>query len=263
MNRNKVVSLGSSPGLPVKASGGHISEVGRVLVGYPIGTGWGYVWDGIYQESDFNTDGTLKEGIPSFAAYAPKPGDLKFKDIAGNDGIVDPQNDKTVISNSEPNHFGGFNNVFNYKNVDLSAFFQWSYGNDIMYIGRYRYEGYEGHNNVTKEYWENRWTPENPTNKFPAIDGSGKVESSSYYVEDGSYLRLKNITLGYNLPNLVCEKMNVESLRLYVSGENLATWTNYSGYDPEVSYSNKLIPGLDYTTYPRSRSFTFGLSIQY
>jgi len=262
MNQNKVKSLGNLSFISIHASGGHFSEVARVIVGQPIGTGWGYVYDGVYQTDDFNPDGTLKEGVVKPSTSLPKPGDMKFKDLSG-DTIVDPVNDKSVISNSEPKHFGGLTNNFNYKNFDFSILFQWTYGNDILNLGRYRYEAFNGYSNVSYDYWNNRWSPENPTNKYPGLNGEGKTESSSYYVEDGSYLRLKNITIGYNLPENVCRSLKIQNLRMYLTGENLATWTNYSGYDPEVSYYNKLITGLDYTSYPRSRTFTFGLSIKY
>lgn len=263
LNRNKVVSLGGVSSIPVKVAGGHIVEVGRVVVGHPIGSAWGYVFDGIYQQDDFDEQGNLKEGVPSFAGITVKPGDMKFRDLRGNDGIVDPNNDKTVISNSDPKHFGGFTNSFTFKNFDLSFMFQWSYGNDIVNIGRYRYEGFVGYNNVSKDYWRNRWTPENPGNRYPSLNGEGKTEMSSYYVEDGSYLRLKNLTIGYTLPAAVIRKIGLSYLRIYVTAENLFTCTGYSGYDPEVSFWNRLIPGLDYTNYPRARSVYFGISIKY
>ena len=263
MNRNEVKSMGNVSSLPVKVGGGHFSEVGRVLVGHPIGSGWGYVYDGIYQLDDFNEDGSLKEGVARFAGLTPQPGDMKFKDIGGNDGVIDPVNDKTVVSNSDPKHYGGFTNNFTYKNFDLSVMFQWSWGNDIINIGRYRYEGFTPWYNVTEDYFRNRWTPENPTNRYPSIDGEGKTEMSSYYVEDGSYLRLKNITLGYTIPRHISRKVGISHARIYVTAENIFTWTDYSGYDPEVAFHNRLISGLDYTTYPRARSFFFGLSIKY
>ena len=263
LNRNKVVSLGDVSSIPVKVAGGHITEVGRVMVGHPIGSGWGYVFDGIYQQSDFDERGNLKEGVPSFAGITVKPGDMKFKDIAGNDNVIDPNNDKTVIANSDPKHFGGMTNSFTFKNFDLSFMFQWSYGNDIINIGRYRYEGFVGYNNVSTDYWRNRWTEERPGNRYPSLNGEGKTEMSSYYVEDGSYLRLKNLTVGYTLPTHITRKIGLSHLRIYVTAENLFTCTGYSGYDPEVSFWNRLIPGLDYTNYPRARSVFFGVSIKY
>lgn len=262
LNRNEIISLGSVSSIPVTVAGGHITEVGRVMVGQPIGVGWGYVFDGIYQEEDFDDEGNLKPGITSISGITVKPGDMKFKDLDGNN-IVDPNADKTVVANSEPKFYGGITNTFTYKGFDLSFMFQGSYGSDIINIGRYRYEGFVSYNNVSEEYWRNRWTPENPSNRYPALKGQGKTEMSSYYVEDGSYLRLKNLTFGYTLPSRLARKLHLQSLRVYVAAENLFTWTNYSGYDPEVSFWNKLIPNLDYTNYPRSRTLFLGLSIKY
>ena len=120
-----------------------------------------------------------------------------------------------------------------------------------------------GYNNVSTDYWRNRWTEERPSNRYPSLNGEGKTEMSSYYVEDGSYLRLKNLTVGYTLPTHISRKIGLSHLRVYVTAENLFTCTGYSGYDPEVSFWNRLIHGLDYTNYPRARSVFFGVSIKY
>lgn len=265
INRNKIVSLGSVEYIPVNVAGGHIVEVGRAIVGQPIGTGWGYVYDGVYQKDDFTDDTytTLKPGIPAFSGQAVKPGDLKFKNIGGDPDVITPEDDKTIISNSQPKHFGGINNTFSYKGFDASLFFQWSYGNQILNIGRYRYEGYITYFNVSKDYWDGHWTDNNPSNTYPRLQGAGTTQSSSYYVEDGSYIRLKNIVLGYTLPKDVLKKISLNNLRVYVSADNIFTLTKYSGYDPEVSYWNPLLTGLDYTSYPRSRTITFGLNLKF
>lgn len=262
-NQNKVISLGSVSFIPVSVNGGWIREVGRVSVGSPIGTGWGYVWDGIYQTEDFEADGkTLKPGITKIAGIASVPGDMKYKDL-GTDGVVDPQRDKTVISNSQPKHFGGITNNFSYKNFDLSVLLQWSYGNEVMNLGRYRLEGYKQNYNISKEYWDNAWTPTNPSNKYPALTGNGKIETSSYFVEDASFLRIKNIVLGYNLESKVCKKLKIKSARIYLTGDNIYTFTNYSGYDPEVSYFDKLMTGVDNITYPKSYTYTIGCRLSF
>ncbi|MFV0469353.1 MAG: SusC/RagA family TonB-linked outer membrane protein [Dysgonomonas sp.] len=265
-NKNKVISLGSVDYVSVTVAGGHITEVGRLIVGQPIGTGWGYVFDGVYQKDDFTDDTytTLKPGIPSFDKQQVKPGDLKFKNLDGDaENKITPEGDKTIISNSEPKHFGGFGNNFNYKNFDATVFFQWSYGNEIMNIGRYRYEGYISYYNVTEDYYRNRWTETNPSNKYARIQGGGTTESSSYYVEDGSYLRLKNMVIGYTLPTNVARKLGIKNLRVYLSADNILTFTKYTGYDPEVSSNNPLLSGLDYTSYPRSRTFILGANIKF
>ena len=266
MNRNMIVSLGSVKYVPVNVAGGHITEVGRAIVGQPIGTAWGYVFDGIYQKEDFTDDTytTLMPNVPSFAGQAVKPGDIKFKNLDGDaNNVITPEGDKTVISNSQPLHFGGFNNTFSYKGFDASLFLQWSYGNDVMNVGRYRYEGYIPYFNISKEYWNNRWTTERPSNTYPRIQGAGTTQSSSYYVEDASYLRLKNVVIGYNFPEQIIKKLFLSNLRLYLSADNVFTFTKYTGYDPEVSYWNPLLTGLDYTSYPRARTFIFGLNLKF
>lgn len=264
-NRNKVVSLGSVSFVPVTTLGSMVENVGRVIVGQPIGTGYGYVFDGVYQLEDFDSPspGTyvLKPGVVGLQGINVQPGDMKFKDLDG-DGEVDNVNDRTIISNSNPQFFGGLTNNFSYGNFDLSIFLHWMYGNDIMYVGRYRYEAFQA-NNLTYDYWDNRWTETNPSNKYPALRGKGKYETSSYLVEDGSFLRLKNITIGYNLPAPALKKLKLKGLRVYVTGDNLYVWTKYSGFDPEISSFNSLLTGMDNISYPRSRTVTVGLSIKY
>jgi TonB-linked SusC/RagA family outer membrane protein len=266
-NRNKVISLGSVNYIPVNIAGGAVISVGRVIVGQPIGTAYGYVFDGIYQLSDFNqqTNGTylLKPGVTTIQGRVVRPGDPKFKDLNG-DGKVDNTNDYTIISNSNPKHFGGFANNFRYKNFELNVLLQWSYGNQILNTGRYRYEAGAGYfANVTQDYWDNKWTPDNPSNKYAAVTAQGKTDISSYFVEDGSYLRLKNVTLSYNLnATPFLKKLGISGCRLYVTGENLHTWTKYTGFDPEVNSYSPLLPGIDNISYPRSRTITFGLNVK-
>jgi TonB-linked SusC/RagA family outer membrane protein len=264
-NKNKVVSLGSVSFVPVTSLGSMVENVGRVIVGQPIGTGYGYVFDGVYQTEDFDnpSPGTwvLKPGVVKLQGINVQPGDMKFKDLDGN-GEVDNVNDRTIISNSNPQFFGGLTNNFTYRNFDLSIFLHWMYGNDILYVGRYRYEAFQA-NNLTYEYWNNRWTETNPSNQYPSLRGKGKYETSTYLVEDGSFLRLKNITIGYNLPEPALKKLKLKGLRFYVTGDNLYVWTKYSGFDPEVNSYNPLLTGMDNISYPRSRTVTVGLNIKY
>jgi len=284
MNRNKVVSLGSVSYIPVTVYGGAITTIGRVITGQPIGTAFGYVYDGIYQLRDFsiknaagtaidpavitnanlnNYTYTVNSGIPAMASRAARPGDLKYKDL-NNDGVIN-DDDRKVVSNSNPKHYGGFSNNFSYKNFDLSVLFNWSYGNEVLNLGRARLEaGQSQFANVTEAYWFNRWTVENPSTEYPRLNGQGKLDVSSYYTEDASFLRLKNVTLGYNLNNLTSlKKIGISGLRVYLTGINLHTWTNYSGFDPEVNSYSALLPGVDNISYPRERSFIFGLNLKF
>ena len=131
-----------------------------------------------------------------------------------------------------------------------------------MNIGRYYSEGDKNRLNITKEYWDNRWTTDNPTNKFPSIIGSGKTESSSYYVEDASFIRLKTLNLGYNFDEKLCKKLKVNNIKFFVSADNLLTLSTYSGFDPEVQSRDRLMTGVDNVSYPRARTFNFGINMK-
>ena len=284
MNRNKVVSLGSVSFIPVTVRGGVISTVGRVIVGQPIGTAYGYVFDGIYQISNFGIKTTAgapvdpstitsaniasfvytpNSGVPAMSTRSARPGDKKFKDLNG-DGVINDR-DRTMISNSNPKHYGGFSNNFTYKNFDLSVLFNWSYGNEVLNLGRSKLEaGQSFFANVTQEYWDNRWLPERPSNEYPILNEQSKLDVSSYYVEDASFLRLRNMTIGYTLnKSAFLKKIGVSGLRIYATGVNLYTWTNYKGFDPEVASYTPLLPGVDNISYPRERSVIFGLNFKF
>lgn len=261
-NRNKIISLGNVTAIPVNINDGTINEVSRLKVGSPIGGAWGYVWDGIYQKTDFDEHGNLKPGVVSIKGIKVKPGDLKYRSLDG-DNEVDPVNDKTFISRGEPKFFGGLLNSFEYKDFSLSFFFNYSYGNEVLNISRWKFEGYSAHYNVAAEYYHNRWTETNPSNRYPNIKSPRKNDVSSYYVEDASFLRLQNLTFTYSLPQSVLKPLKITACQFSLSADNLFVLTKYTGFDPEVSYHNKLITGLDNVTYPRSRSFSFGININF
>lgn len=242
----------------------YIAEVGQ-----PIGLMYGYIWEGVYQYSDFDKIGniyTLKSSVPTNGNTRAniKPGDIKYQDRNG-DGVVNAK-DYTVIGRGFPKNTGGFINNFTYKNFDLNIFLQWSYGNDLLNANRIAFDG----NSLTKgnlnQYssYEDRWSSENTNSKNFRTKGFFGGGYSSRFVEDGSYLRLKTVSLGYNLPFETLQKRSIKSFRLYVSAQNLITWTNYSGMDPEVSvYETALTPGFDYSAYPRARTITFGINVNF
>ncbi|KXX66810.1 TonB-dependent receptor [Flammeovirga sp. SJP92] len=262
-NQNKILDLGGVDEMPFTIPGGYMTDLGRLVVGESIGTAYGYAFDGIYQSEDFNADGSLKEGVVRMAGRNVQPGDFKYKDLDG-DGIVDSDNDKTVISQSVPQHFGGFSNTFKYGGFDLNILFRWSYGNQIYNAGRFRYEGGLGVqqiNNVTQEYWDNRWTEEHPSNSYGKLANAGAKDVSSYYVEDASFIRLQNISLGYTFSGKLLNSINVENIRVYCVADNLFVWTPYSGYDPELSFNNPVMTGLDRIGYPRATTMTLGLNV--
>lgn len=238
-------------------------------LGQPATQLYGYIWDGNYQLSDFTVTpaGTyvLKNNVADNgnSRSTIKPGDIKLKDINGDRTIT--ANDATAIGRALPIHMGGFTNNFSYKSFDLNVFFQWSYGNDLFNANRIIFEGggQTGVNQYTS--FTNRWSVDNQNNTYFRAGGQGLrgYSYSTRLVEDGSYLRLKTVALGYNFDARLLKSIKVKSARFYLSAQNLITWTNYSGSDPEVSVrnSNNLTPGFDYSAYPRSRTVTIGAQI--
>jgi hypothetical protein len=235
-------------------------------IGQPIAQMYGYVFDGLYQYSDFDitTNGAyvLKSNVPNNGTNRSSilPGFAKYKDLNG-DGVVNSQ-DQTIIGRAYPLHYGGFSNNLRYKNFDLNLFFQWSYGNDVINATRYVFEGSPKYNQNMLASYANRWTPDNQNTDIPTVNGGGNRIYSSRVIEDGSYLRLKTLQLGYTVKGKALTRIGVKNLRVYVSGQNLITWTKYTGQDPEVStYTGALTPGFDYSAYPRTRTCTFGVNL--
>lgn len=235
-------------------------------VGLPMGMMYGYLYEGTYKYDDFIKSGnsyTLKNNVPYFSSEAnTQPGMPKYKDING-DGVID-SNDRTIIGRGLPIHTGGFTNSFAYKGFDLSIFFQWSYGNDIMNANRLFFENAGGKKDLNQfASYANRWTPDNPDSDIPAATKSASNNViSSRIIEDGSYLRLKTVTLGYTFPKTLIAKAKLSNARVYLAAQNLWTWTSYSGYDPEVSIRNSaLTPGLDFSSYPRAFTLSFGVNL--
>lgn len=256
--------------------------------GGQVGTMYGYVTDGMYTYDDFdyvNGKYVLKPDVPSNQKITnPRffgPGSLKFKNQ--NDDLVIDEEDKVVIGNANPKHTGGFGMNATLKGFDFSAFFNWVYGNDIYNANKMEYTstraGRTYKNLINMMNSENRFTYLDPTTGYIATDpeqlkemnrnatmwspGMSLVPLHSWAVEDGSFLRLNTLTLGYTLPTHLLKKARIDNLRVYVTGYNLWTWTNYSGNDPEVDTqrTTPLTPGVDYNAYPKSRSFIVGLNL--
>ncbi|MGX5817076.1 SusC/RagA family TonB-linked outer membrane protein [Chitinophaga lutea] len=227
-------------------------------VGQPAGQFYGYLWDGVYQTEDFDGN-VLKPGIPTNGSATVKPGDIKYRDLNG-DGVIDGL-DQTVIGRGLPIHSGGFSNNFSYKGINLGVFFQWNYGNDIFNANRLLFEGSTRVSLNQYASYEKRWTPENPSNVYYRVGGQGPSGMySSRVLEDGSYLRLKTVSLGYDLPRRIVRSLRIASLSVNAAAQNLITWTKYSGMDPEVSSRNSVLtPGFDYSAYPHARTVVFGI----
>ncbi len=234
-------------------------------VGKPTGLMYGYIYEGTYKPDEFNGT-SLKDGVPYMQSVGQsnvRPGDPKYKDV-NRDGVVN-DNDMTIIGSGQPIHTGGFNNTFTFHGFDVNIFFQWSYGNDVLNANRLIFEnGTISSLNQFASYVDRFNLTTNPTSDIPRVDANGMMVYSSRVVEDASFLRLKNVSIGYTLPRNVLRKMHFDTMRVYVSADNLWTLTKYSGPDPEVSTrSGVLTPGFDWSAYPRARTFTAGVSFTF
>lgn len=269
--RNELRALASGEQSRLFTSGWSADYVNDYIaqVGSSLGDMYGYVFDGIYQSDDFVwNEGsgklTLREGVVDMSDNFGStfgPGCVKYKDIDGDGKITTA--DRTKIGNGTPLFFGGITNTFNYKGFDLSFMFQFNYGNDVYNATRlYGNTTMEKNYNMMAEV-AGRWTETNASNSVPKYNGYIKNEVYSRFIEDGSFLRLKNLTFGYTLPQKLTRKIYVSKLRLYFSAQNLFVVTGYSGYDPEVSVasSSPTTPALDWGAYPKSRVFTFGIDL--
>ena len=292
-NKNIIKSLGSnassSANYYLQPSGWQNSLFDfLVQVGKPVGTYWGYVTEGRYEISDFDYNSTtqvytLKSGIASSAAVANgarpvQPGDLKLRDL-NNDGVIDTK-DQTDLGNAQPKFYGGFNQTFRYKNWDMSLFFNFSVGNKVYNANKIEYTTqylYKDNNMLAEVANRWRWFDDNgnkvtdPTalaalnaNTTGWTPPAGAYILHSYAIEDGSFLRLNNVTLGYSLPKGSLEMLGIKNFRLYATVNNLFTITGYSGFDPEANTRrNPLTPGVDYSAYPRSRFILSGVDITF
>ena len=239
----------------------YISQVGK-----PTGLMYGFIYEGTYKNEDFNEAGQLRDGIPFMQEYTRdqiKPGDAKYMDING-DGII-TDDDRTIIGCGQPLHTGGFGNNLTWKNFDLNFFFTWSYGNDVLNANRLIFESGSSRELNQLSSYVNRFNSEtNPTSDIPRAYANGTMVYSSRVVEDASYLRLRSISLGYNLPSRALRKIHLSAMRIYLTVDNVWTITGYSGPDPEVSTRNSVLtPGFDWSAYPRAIGFTAGVNITF
>jgi TonB-linked SusC/RagA family outer membrane protein len=289
-NQNEVLSLGKQTSF-LQSSGwaGSNNPADYIIkVGSPVGSMYGLVNDGYYTVDDFDYNSatqayTLKPGVPndiSVTGLTPQPGVIKYKDLNG-DSIVNSK-DERIIGNANPKFFGGLNQQFQYKNFDLSIFINFQYGNDIfndnklefgsgytpnanlLSIENSRWKTIDANGNVVTDPKALAELNKNATLWRPITTGSA-FYPQSWAVEDGSFIRINNITFGYSLPNSLIKKMKMQRFRAYVTVNNLGVITNYSGYDPEVNTrrSTPMTPGVDFSAYPRSTSYIFGLNVTF
>lgn len=248
-NRNKIVSLNSDTPLYQNETGGAYITMQRN--GLPINVFYGYVTDGIFQtQAEVNSH--------AFQEASTAPGDIRFKDL-NNDGVIN-ENDRTVIGDPNPDWLFSMVNTFSWKGFDLSVYLQGVAGNDIFNANSISNEGMSSAHNQTASV-KYRWVGYGTSTVMPRAvygDPNHNARISDRFVEDGSYLRLKNITLSYTFPAKWTQKISVDNARIYLSCENVATLTRYSGFDPEVG-----INGIDGNRYPISRTFSLGVNFNF
>lgn len=260
LNRNKVTEIGNGVNefFPVVPNGSLLQQQPVIVkVGLPLGSFWGYKTNGIFQtQEEVNTQ-------PKINSLAnTKVGDRKYVDTNG-DGVITAL-DKGNLGTSQPKFVGSFSNTISYNDFDLNFSFQGAYGGKIFNALNQQLEISTLGTNAAATL-NDRWTPTNPSNEIPRASSSPLGIVSERYVEDASFLRLKLITLGYTLPKSVSKKLGTKSVKFYISAENLITWTKYTGYDPEVSSyeQNNLYPGIDFGSYPNSKTFISGLNVTF
>ena len=259
--KNKVKSLGSGANIPGK--GIHLGYFSYTMTepGQPIGYFYGYKTDGVFQTQE-EIDNYKNNG--QMVMPNAKPGDLKFQDL-NKDGKLDDE-DRTMTGNPHPDFTFGLTLGAEWKGFDISAFFQGSVGNDILNILKYDIYSGTGWYNAPKDILTTYWNGPGSTNENFAIDADSRMnlEMSDWYVENGSYVRLKNLTIGYTLPSEWTKKITINNLRFFVAAQNLFTITGYSGLDPEIGEINNspLYKGCDMGFYPQPRTFMFGLSLK-
>ncbi|SEN85524.1 TonB-linked outer membrane protein, SusC/RagA family [bacterium A37T11] len=254
LNRNKVLALGPT-GDPIR-SGTGVGETNITMIGQPIGSFYGYKQLGIFMN---------QQELDSYA-HDPtsKPGDVKYEDIK-KDNVINAD-DRTLIGNNQPDFLYSMSNTFGYKNFDLSVSLQGSQGGKILNLSRRFYEQLEGNSNqmaIVNDRWKSESEPGNgKTPRANARPTGNNNAVSTRWVEDGSFLRIQNISLGYKISPNCLNRIKMKQVRFYISCQNLYTWTDYTGYNPEVSnYESALTGGVDYGSYPLARTFTVGINV--
>jgi hypothetical protein len=236
------------------------------------------VMDGIFQSEDEICYDATGASCPTGTGYQSAftvPGDVKFRDVNGRDAAGNltgrpdgriTSDDQQRIGNPWPEYTGGWTNNLSFAGFDLTVFTQFSQGNDIYNGNREYTDAFGTYFDNNSQHARDRWTPDNPSNEHARAtwyDSNSNARSSSRFVEDGSYVRIKNAVLGYNVPVGFARSAGVGSLRVYVQGQNLKTWTDYSGFDPEVNFNGaaSITRGIDFYTLPQARTYTVGLNV--
>lgn len=275
-NRNRITSLpdngrlGSDFIFKLPDAYGVEGPYSIYRVGQSVGNFYGYLYQGVYaSDADVPRIPDPENRITDLYERGVRAGEAAFLDVNG-DGFISRADDRLLIGNALPKHIGGLTNVFSYNSLELSVVMNWSYGNQIYNMTRAALTGMIEDLNQSTEVLR-RWKREGDITDVPkalygssSVSGASPTDVSSRYLEDGSFLRFRNITLAYNLPTPLIQRIGLTNLRLYISGQNLITITNYSGFDPESQNTGGgRIPslGVDYLTQPQARVYTFGLNV--
>lgn len=254
INKNTVLDIGDVTQMFVGQTANIAQNIssGIIKVGEPLGSFYGYLTDGVFQAAD---------DIVNSAQPTAKAGDRKYKDLNGDKRIND--NDRSILGQAHPQFIGGITNNFSFKGFEISVFLQGVQGNSILNANRFELEYLSGISNQDRDVL-NRWTPTNTNTDIPRASANRPANViSSRQIEDGSYLRLKNVQMGYNLSEKILKLTKLRMLRIYASAQNYITWTKYSGYDPEVNRfgQDNVSQGFDYGSYPAAKTILFGVNV--
>ena len=288
-NKNKVKELYMTDYMEIVSNWTQSSEFNKsdylIRVGQSLGQMYGYRLEGIYTMDDFTYDAAaqkyiIKPGIPYDKSNYPKPGFWKFANLNDDDEIT--SEDREVIGNANPKLYGGLTNTFTYRGFDLSIFLNFSIGNKVYSANKMYYTKLNNQYRNTLTEALDRYTvinnkgeyifhdpvqmaELNKNRTFASIEGTSNLYFHSGYVEDGSFLKINTISLGYTLPKKLTQRVKLSTVRFYATGYNLHTFTKYSGYDPEVNTypNNGLTPGIDWGAYPSAISLVFGTNIAF
>jgi len=263
--KNRILSLGG--GEPIMGGEQRLGYTTKTTVGHPIGEFFGYIVEGVFQnQKEVNDANNLSAENEYYQDILTRPGDFKFKDLDGNGKITGE--DRGFIGSPHPDFSYGLTFVADYRRFDFSLFLQGSYGNEIFNVFKYFTHQNTGYFNSPANILEDAWHGEGTSNSLFRISAStanNNLRPSSWYIEDGSFLRIKNLQVGYSLNKWLCQKVGISECRLYVSTQNLYTFTRYSGLDPELAdmTGSPLSSGIDFAKYPQSRTFLTGVSIKF
>ncbi|MDN5291923.1 MAG: TonB-dependent starch-binding outer membrane protein SusC, partial [Anaerophaga sp.] len=268
---NKAIDVGSDIYFSKDvATGDYWNNYSLTRNGHPVGSFYGWRVDGIFQSQEeidaLNEKVNPENNNGYYQSASTQPGDFKYKDL-NNDGWIDDQ-DREVLGNGYPKINFGFNAILEYKNFDFNLFAHGVLGQKIL---SYAYKNLTsmyiadgGYRNVLREYAENAWTPENRSNKFPRLtkqDANHNGQVSDAFVKNGDFLKIQNLQVGYTFKNETIKPLNIENLRLFMSVQNLYTFTSYEAGDPEIGTSKVLQTGFDGGRYPFPRTFLFGITL--